>query len=727
MRSTPTDGRHAPAGDPGALTTGAGVDRADTDGSSPVTPSLLFGSAADGSVGEVRRRPALLLPVALAFVAAALVGVVGVVVRAWTTPTLLNDGVLVHAAESGAAELTSLLLGVVAGVLTVAALGGVVLAAPAVAFDRALRVREVVRELARRWAVLLVGLVGLSLATLVPVALAVLLPMPLAPFVVVPALLAAVLLVAGGGRVAVAALLHGVGLRTAARRVRELRRCDAARTQLGRGRVLVLTVMTGAAALVVAVRWLTADADGLVWTAARDVLQAVVGCIALTVAAAGLTWAHISATSVAERQGVPPLAWRGVARVTGTLARGERGRAAGPGWSAAAGWASAAAAWALVPLLAVAPTLPQVTPALRPQVLALRDFMAAPMTVGTADGVLVLEHVDRGMDTFLCSPEEGCEHGRGMAESGRFQYAAVAADPDGPGVVILAGVLPDDGATARYDLVTCAPTDCTDPDRRTTQVRIAEESASHNPALHAVAARDGAYAAVHPVGGPRDQELALTLCATARCPEPVTVPFGPTSGDDVVDVEIAPDGTVWVLRSQGALVHLARVEPGGTALTGVQVLEPDTEHDSLYYGQGDDYRYSRVLALAVRGDGRPVVLHRDLSDGGIELLGCADAACSTTTSSRLPGGAARGAELVVDGSGRPLAATVDPGVQLHACTDDACSDVRSALLSTWTPPRSSSEFVPFLAIDAQDRPAVLVERQLAEAVVVYCREPHCGL
>ena len=554
MRSTPTDGHHAPAGDPGAPTTGAGVDRAGAeraaaDGSSPVTPSLLFGSVADGSVGEVRRRPVLLLPVALAFVAAALAGAVGDVVRAWTTPTLLKDGVLVHAGESAAADVTSLLLGVVTGVLTVAALGGVVLAAPAVLLNRDLRVREVVRELARRWDVLLVSLVGLSLATFVPLLLAVLVPWPPAAFVAVPAMVAAVLLVAGGARVAVAALLHGVGLRTGVRRVRELRRCDGARVPLRRGRVLVVVVMAVAAALVVAVRWLVPDADGAGWPAARDLLQAVAGSLALTVSAAGLTWAHVSATSVAERQGVPPLAWRGVARVTGAPAPGEQARTAGPRRSAAAGWASAAAAWALVPLLAAAPTLPHVSPALRPQVVALPGSMAAPTITGTADGLLLLDHADRGMDTALCSPEEGCEQREGVAEGGRFQYAAVAADPDGPGVVILAGVFPDDGATARYDLVTCAPTDCADPDRRTTQVGIAEESAGHNPALHAVAARDGAYAAVHPVGGPRDRELVLTLCATARCPEPATVPLGPTSGDDVVDVEIAPDGTVWVLRS----------------------------------------------------------------------------------------------------------------------------------------------------------------------------------
>ena len=223
--------------------------------------------------------------------------------------------------------------------------------------------------------------------------------------------------------------------------------------------------------------------------------------------------------------------------------------------------------------------------------------------------------------------------------------------------------------------------------------------------------------------------LVLTTCATALCPEPVTLPLGSASRDDVVDVEIAPDGTVWVLRSQGAAVHLARLDPGATSVVEVHVMEPPAAQDTLVYAEGDDVFFSRVLALAVRGDGTPVVLHRDLSDGGIDLLGCVDAQCSRTTSSRLPGGAARDAELAVDGTGRPLVVTVGVGVQLHACRDDACSRVRSGLLSTTGPGwgLSDREFDPFLALDGQGRPAVLVEREFAEAVVVQCREPRCGL
>ena len=158
-------------------------------------------------------------------------------------------------------------------------------------------------------------------------------------------------------------------------------------------------------------------------------------------------------------------------------------------------------------------------------------------------------------------------------------------------------------------------------------------------------------------------------------------------------------------------------------------MEPVTAQDTLFYGDGDDILLSRVLALAVRGDGTPVVLHRDLADGGIDLLGCADTRCSGTTSSRLPGGAAQDAELAVDGTGRPLVVTVGVGVQLHACRDDACSRVRSGLVST-TGPRwglVDRELDPFLAIDGHGRPAVLVERPFAEAAVVQCREPRCGL
>lgn len=296
-------------------------------------------------------------------------------------------------------------------------------------------------------------------------------------------------------------------------------------------------------------------------------------------------------------------------------------------------------------------------------------------------------------------------------------------------MALLAEVFPEDRSSSRYELITCAPTDCGDAEGRATQVRIAEGSLGNVPSLHAVSARDGAYAVVHPVGGTGERKLVLTLCSTARCPEPVALPLGPTSGNDIVDVKIAPDGTVWVLRSEEAVVRLARVEPGASVVTDAQVLKSEAGRDSLHYERGDDFWYSRVLALAVRDDGAPVVLHRDLSDGGIDLLSCDDARCATTTSSRLPGGAARGAELVVDGSGRPVVATVGSGVQLHACTDPACSGMRSGLMSAWLPQRESMgiDFAPFLAVDARGRPAVLVDRQFADAVVVHCLVPRCGL
>ena len=49
-------------------------------------------------------------------------------------------------------------------------------------------------------------------------------------------------------------------------------------------------------------------------------------------------------------------------------------------------------------------------------------------------------------------------------------------------------------------------------------------------------------------------------------------------------------------------------------------------------------------------------------------------------------------------------------------------------MSTWLPQRESMgiDFEPFLAVDAHGRPAVLVDRQFADAVVVHCLEPRCG-
>ncbi|MCC2314224.1 hypothetical protein [Cellulomonas xiejunii] len=69
--------------------------------SPPVTPRIVFGSPVSEALEEIRRRPWLLLPVALTFVLTALGSAAVTLVHAWSVPTMLHESGFVFTATLG--------------------------------------------------------------------------------------------------------------------------------------------------------------------------------------------------------------------------------------------------------------------------------------------------------------------------------------------------------------------------------------------------------------------------------------------------------------------------------------------------------------------------------------------------------------------------------------------------------------------------------------------------
>ncbi|MCC2319586.1 hypothetical protein [Cellulomonas xiejunii] len=730
--------------------------------SPPVTPRIVFGSPVSEALEEIRRRPWLLLPVALTFVLTALGSAAVTLVHAWSVPTMLHESGFVFTAEAPAADVTAVVGAVLSSVAGVALQAVVVLLAGAQVLDVRAGAAATLREVGRRWALVLASLVGLLLAGVVPYVLLYTLALVVGGLAAsLMTLLLTAFLVAGAVAVAqlfVCALLHGFGLRAARRRVADLRRWPVAREELRRAPMLVLGVVVLAVGIMVVLQriaraeawridsaWARGAPEPRLWVeVVLQGAQAVAGSLVLTVSVVALTWLHVRATSAAERLGEEPLAWVGVRRAMRPVAVEEpaAGHARPARRTALTGWTAVVGTWLLVPLVAWGPAALNPTPALAPSTETLTD-VAAPTVVGGPDGARIVPGWSAGpliawsddglvrhaFSVAICGPRGSCVVDQ--RDEGAFSSVAVAVDPGTSAMVVLAAVGTTDEHPVRYEVVRCE-TDCTDPARRASAQLgpwVPEEwwwSSDPRP-MHAVAARDGAFAAVYPVMGADTTSLVAAVCWTASCTDPAPLALGPVWGDDIVHAGFAADGVLWVARLEDGILRLARAEPGATQVTDVQVLVLGEDRDALTY-RTDEMRYGPLLDLAVPDDGRPVVLYRAPEDGGLRVLACADDRCVGTTTSTVPGGLHDDAEIAVDSTGRPLVATVSAGVQLHACDDHACTTMRTGLMTGQRPasPWDDGRVGPFFAVDGDARPYVVVN-QRDDSMLVRCDEPRCGL
>lgn len=307
---------------------------------------------------------------------------------------------------------------------------------------------------------------------------------------------------------------------------------------------------------------------------------------------------------------------------------------------------------------------------------------------------------------------------------GRIDLLATT-DADATGVALLSTAQTCDGDECTDDalLVTCTAQTCRDDSIPAATVTTGDRPP--NARISAIAAGGGRYALV--VG--REPDVDLILCSDASCRAPQTISLGSVTVHDIIRVQLATDGTLWIAQSdvEGEVVRVSSLAPGAATVTpGLTLDLPDEEGGTW----SEPYR-NQVLRLSVRADGSPVVLYRDPSDDALVLVSCDDASCSGHTASRpaVDPAVAEAADLAVDPSGRPLIATSGAGgVQLHSCTDLACNDVDSRSVSSGAP--LSGPDGPFLLV-ADGRPLMTLSEKVADgpdrSIVLRCQEARCGL
>ncbi len=163
------------------------------------------------------------------------------------------------------------------------------------------------------------------------------------------------------------------------------------------------------------------------------------------------------------------------------------------------------------------------------------------------------------------------------------------------------------------------------------------------------------------------------LCDDAVCSNPTTIAVGLPNAGFGAAIALAPSGfpviaSQSVLEGQGAI----RVSVCGNASCSARVDRDWTSDDSQGY----------ELALAIPGDGQPLVFHRDQTTGELVASKCGGTDCSVHDSTPIDGpeeaqptGYHITAAIAPDGLA--LAAYHDPGegaLKIARCNDATCAD-----------------------------------------------------
>ncbi|MET8154836.1 hypothetical protein ABZT47_00600 [Sphaerisporangium sp. NPDC005289] len=220
--------------------------------------------------------------------------------------------------------------------------------------------------------------------------------------------------------------------------------------------------------------------------------------------------------------------------------------------------------------------------------------------------------------------------------------------------------------------------------------------------------------------------VQLTLCESPACASPRTVDMFRAVADIVyhdrpLAVAVGTTGRAVVAhfdRERG-LITVAVCGSVSCADHTVQTLGPLPDDWAV------SYDYVR-LALAVRRDGRPVLVYNDAESGAARILTCATATCAGTPKvtelRRLA--PLRGFGFALDDRDRPLIAGYsrdDDRVTLLACADDGCDDVREA------PLLRAAELGPLELAIGPDRLPRIVWGAAGEYHILTCDRPRCGL
>ena len=759
MSDTPDEAQDLPTGEP----------TAPTSPTSPTAPTVPPADVDHGTLprrvaGLVRRRAwDYLTPMGLVAVLGALASVLMTLINAWTSPSMLRDGAFVHESMPTALLVAAGVVVVVLAALTARATLVVALYAAGDLLGHRVDAPGARAEVRRRrglwatWATLLLLWAAVT-AIGVPVLL-VLTGWLLAAAALLVSLAVTELL----ARWVVVAVVHGVGLGAAARRMRHLRRLVRPDDDVGFRKpagLFLLLVTVPAAAASWGVGLGTDRLDAPVAEALELGATAALAVPVPVLLVAAMTCVHLRITFVLgefRAASFEPLAWAGVDRAA--VAVPAAAPADGPASGAAPVRASSRAvlerAVAATLALLVAPAghlllvATNPTPAIEPVVLRFADDHAAPAPVAVGDDVLLV--VPRGLswcdlDDTRCRVESLGD----LPGTESFEVVGATADPDGQGLAVLAravvcepGEDGEDDCALQQLLVTCSGADCFG-DEASASRSVAVTGDVANGENGAIAAHEGRYALVarFPVEGPASDGLMLRFCASASCPEPDSYDLGDTQGNDLVRAQYAADGRLWVVRTDFAneRVRAWSADPGATTLT----YAFDLDLPMVEAGVWEWPQENMALRLAVRDDGTPVLLHRDPGTDELILTSCDDALCAERTTTTLPVAPveARAADLVVDGTGRPVIATAGRTfVRMHSCTDRSCTGMRTALISdgqTLGYGFGEPEPDPFMTLDSHGRPVLALEETIPNPDdpwpgywiinrTLWCQEARCGL
>ncbi|MBE1593264.1 hypothetical protein ACFPOI_21600 [Nonomuraea angiospora] len=215
---------------------------------------------------------------------------------------------------------------------------------------------------------------------------------------------------------------------------------------------------------------------------------------------------------------------------------------------------------------------------------------------------------------------------------------------------------------------------------------------------------------------PDSETVSFTYCDDPICSRPerrmsatLDADFG-SYEDDVLALVVGADDRPVAARADSKTGAMFVIACADAACTTPRVAKPeegsdkeDADGDFLRYMYASDKRGH--LTMAMRADGRPVIVRRDVMDGSISLLDCRDRTCAQIDKVALAGPAlARWLPaLAVDKAGRALVAYQDPKARqivLATCSGGKCETAVAARI------RNSLGSVLTMTLDGRGRPVI---------------------
>jgi hypothetical protein len=244
----------------------------------------------------------------------------------------------------------------------------------------------------------------------------------------------------------------------------------------------------------------------------------------------------------------------------------------------------------------------------------------------------------------------------------------------------------------------------------------------HRPAVKGLPAGQSRVA-VRGNGAPvvayiREREPWIAVCNDSTCSLPTRRALPGINSDVRPGLAVRPDDR--------PIVYFANA--GGTR--AYDCADAACSSGAVRVITGDASQTGNVVEVAVRTDGRPVLLHVIANQNNVNLFLCEDQNCSSgtlrvLTSEPTPGAFINGFSLAIDADGNPLAlyARSANGVndlRLARCVDPACT--ASTVSTVGTPQNFESQA---LAIRSDGRP-VFIDGAYAGRRLSICADAACS-